>query len=214
MRKVVPLILLGLGVFLLTQVLMPELAFKIWEVTAFGNEAPLVDPASANTQVPGVSVENIGNFPAFISTNFRSTLAPYSEFRLSIPKLNLENIKVLVDSNTFENSLAQLPGTALPGERGNVFITGHSSLPQFFRPDNFKAIFANLPNIKVGDDILINALGQQFDYQVMSLRVVDPSDTWVINPPDQLGRYLTLMTCVPPGFNIKRLIVLSRLKEE
>jgi LPXTG-site transpeptidase (sortase) family protein len=40
---------------------------------------------------------------------------------------------------------------------------------------------------------------------------VDPKDVSVINPPDGSGRYLTLMTCVPPGFNAKRLIVLAKL---
>src|SRR5579872_5464466 len=162
MRKVLPLLLLGVGIFLITQVAMPEVAFRIWELTTFKNQAPLVDPYSSSQNVLGVSVENVGNFPAFISTNLRTTPPPYKQFSLSIPKIKLANIKVAVDSNTFENNLGQLPGSALPGEKGNLFITGHSSLPQFFRPDNFQAIFANLPDISVGDDITVNVLGSQF----------------------------------------------------
>lgn len=197
---------------MLTQVVMPELAFKVWEATAFHNQSPLVDPYSSSKDVLGVSVAQVDNFPAFISKNLRSTPAPYDEFKLSIPSLKLEGLKVKVDSNNFEKNLGHLPGSALPGERGNVFITGHSSLPIFFRPDNFQAIFANLPQVRVGDDVNVNALGQEFDYRIISMKVVNPKDTWVVNPPDQEGRYLTLMTCVPPGFNIKRLIVLAKLK--
>jgi LPXTG-site transpeptidase (sortase) family protein len=212
MRKALPLILLGVGVFLLTQVLMPELAFKVWEIRTFQNQSPLVDPYSSSTQVLGISVEQVNNFPAFISKNLRTIQAPYREFKITVPSIKLFDIKVLVDSNDFEQNLGHLPGSALPGEKGNVFITGHSSLTQFFRSNNFNAIFANLPEVKVGDEIRVNALGQDFTYEVVGLKVVNPDDTWVINPPSLEGRYLTLMTCVPPGFNTKRLVVLAKLR--
>lgn len=209
-RKIISLIALGLGVFVLSQVILPPLAFKIWEISTLDQNATLLDPTSVN-QVQGVSIEEVGNFPAFVSNNVRKDPPPYSDFRLSIPSIGLSNIKVLVDSNSFEQSLAQLPGTAMPGEKGNLFITGHSSLTFLYSPTNFSAIFSNLPKIKKGDLISIDALGH-FDYIVEGMRVVDPSEVSVINPPDTEGRYLSLMTCVPPGFNSKRLIVLAKLK--
>jgi sortase A len=70
----------------------------------------------------------------------------------------------------------------------------------------------NLLKIKKGDEINIETPGQLFTYVVQGMKVVDPKDVSVINPPDQVGRYLTLMTCVPPGYNVKRLIVLAKLK--
>ncbi len=214
--KGLSLLFLGAGVFVLMQVAAPFLAFQIWEITSYDKSQLLADPSpvilggsAVNGDVLGVSVESIDNFPAFITSS--NLLAPYPEFKLSIKRLNLDNIKVKVASNDFESNLAHLPGTALPGERGNVFITGHSSLP--FAPGNKKIpFFANLPNIKKGDDIFIDALGQRFDYVVVGMKIVDPKDTSVIAPPEREGRYLTLMTCVPPGFNTKRLIVLARLK--
>ena len=210
------LVCLAIGVFVLVQVIAPAFAFKAWELTFLGsnNGNLLVDPnpsqTIADSQVLGVSVENVGNFTAFVSSSTNSI--PYREFSISIPSIKLPKTTVKVASNEFEHSLAQLPGTALPGEIGNVFISGHSALPQFYSPDNFQAIFSELPNIKTGDDIEVDALGQHFSYQVVGLRVVNPSDVWVINPPDGIGRYMSLMTCVPPGFNTKRLIVLSKLK--
>ncbi len=191
---------------------MPLISFKIWEMVTYSQNQALISPApSGNTA--GISIKNVGNnFPALFSTNQRPTSAPYHEFKISTPSIKLNQIKVVVDTNDFEKNLAHMPGTALPGEKGNVFITGHSSLPQLFRPGNFKAIFANLPNIKKGDEILVEAGGQKFTYVVEGLKVVDPAETWVINPPDSSGRYLTLMTCVPPGLYLKRLIVLTTLK--
>lgn len=216
--KGVALLLLGLGVFVLMQVVMPVLAFKTWEMSNFDQSQLLADPKprilSGNLvsagDILGVSVENINNFPAFIYKD-NIAVAPYSEFKLTIAKLNLFDINVKVNSNTFDDSLAQLPGTALPGEKGNVFISGHSSILRSLEGKQ-KAYFANLTNIKKGDEVVLQAVGQNYRYEVVGMKVVDPKDVSVINPLDNEGRYLTLMTCVPPGFNTKRLIVLSRLK--
>ncbi|MBI2022214.1 sortase [Candidatus Daviesbacteria bacterium] len=217
--KSVSLILLGLGVFILMQVVLPFASFKIWELSYYDQSQALKDPTAQNVpdnnylaQVLGVKVENINNFPAFISDRNIGS-APYSEFELSIPKLDLKDIRVLVSSDNFESNLAHLKGTALPGEKGNIFITGHSSLPLPFSAGKQKPFFVNLPNIKKGDEIILKALGQSYAYEVLGMRIVDPKDLSVINPPDSQGRYLSLMTCVPPGFNTKRLIVLARLKQ-
>lgn len=207
--KWLSLFFLAVGIFVLIQVTAPFLSFKTLELTSL-KQSSLIDPASSS--VLGVSVENINNFPYFFSKRTRDFDLPYKEFYLSISKLKLDHIRTAVDSNNFEHNLGHLPGSALPGERGNVFVTGHSSLPQFFSADNFQTIFANLPNLKVGDEITLSAAGQDFKYGVENLKIINPNQTEVINPPDQDGRYLTLMTCVPPGFNTKRLIVLAKLR--
>ena len=210
-KTILPLVSFGLGIFLLVQVVMPLASFKLWEITTYNQNVVLISPNPDSRNILGVSVEDVGNFPAFISTKRRSTPALFQDFKLSIPSIKLGDVKVVVDTNEFDQNLAHLPGTALPGEVGNVFITGHSSLPQFYRPGNYKAIFANLPQIKKGDQILVEVGGQTFQYQVMGLKIVDPKEVWVINPPDNEGRYLTLMTCVPPGLLTNRLIVLAKL---
>lgn len=226
--KGLSLIFLGLGIFVLVQVIMPLLAFGAFELFTLDKNSLLLDPNPRMSQTvvlgesdeqsfegsphKGVLVENIGNFPAFISSGIELIKPEYGEFYLSIPKLNLKKVKVLVSSNDFEENLAQLPGSALPGERGNIFVTGHSSIP-FNLQKKRTPFFLNLPNIKKDDEITVQTPnGQNFTYLVVGLRVVDPQDITVIDPPESEGRYLTLMTCVPPGFNIKRLIVLSKLK--
>ncbi len=210
--KGLSLLFLGIGVFILMQVVLPFLEFKSWELFAFEEESVLANPLSGDGTglVSGVSIEEHDAFPAFISNTVSPANLPYKEFKVSIPKIKLDNIVAKVWSNDFEKTLAQLPGSALPGEKGNVFITGHSSLPQPMGDRH--AWFVNLPNLKKGDNVYLNAAGQQFTYIVEGLKIVDPKDTSVLNPPDSRGRYLTLMTCVPPGFNTKRLIVLAKLK--
>src|SRR5260221_9376269 len=208
--KGISLSLLGLGVFVLMQVLMPIVAFQGWQLTSFNQDSLLASPhqnSLITSQVLGVSIENIDIFPRLISNG--NSIAPYGEFSLTIPSINLSATKVKVNSNDFEETLAQLPGTALPGEKGNVFISGHSSISTVLHQ---KAVFANLVKVKKGDQVQISVLGQQFEYQVMGLKIVEPDDISVVYPPSEDGRYLTLMTCVPPGFNTKRLIVLAKLK--
>lgn len=207
LSKSISLLLLGLGIFVLMQVALPLVAFKVWELTIYDQSQTLVDPKTT-TPVLGVRVEQVDNFPTFWVDNFPGQL-PYQEFKLTAPKLNLNDIKVAVASNDFNQQLAHLPGTALPGERGNVFISGHSAISPI---GNKKAFFASLPNLKRGDEVILTALGSQFTYVVAGIKIVNPQETWVVSPPDGEGRYLTLMTCVPPGFNTKRLIVLAKLR--
>lgn len=211
LSKAIPLAFLSVGVFLLMQVVMPLVSYQFWLIgQSYSNNQLLVSPKQGNGGgVLGVSIENKDNFPAIISTLHRESKADYSEFSLSVPKLKLVNNKVFVDSNDLSNSLAHLPGSALPGEKGNVFISGHSALSRFFNLE--KAPFANLTDLKKGDEVIIEANGAKFRYQIVSLKVVDPKDVTVVNAPDEQGRYVTLMTCVPPGLNFKRLIVLGKM---
>lgn len=208
--KILPLGLLSIGIFLLMQVILPISSYQIWELGQKYNHTQLLSPTSSKErQVLGISIQNKDNFPAIISNLTRKSKAGYDQFSITIPKLNIENATVGVDSNDLSKNLAHLPGSALPGEKGNVFISGHSALSPILTFK--KALFANLTNLNKGDQIIMEALGVKFKYEVYDLKVVDPNDLSVINAPDLLGRYISLMTCVPPGFNFKRLVVLGRM---
>lgn len=140
-----------------------------------------------------------------------SNLKRPEEFYISIPKIEIKNAKVAVDSTRFQNQLAHFPGTAIPGQVGNSFITGHSVLPQFADPKNYLGIFTELSKLEVGDDIEVEMNGKTLNYVVQYSKVVDPKDTSVLLPISQTGKNLTLMSCVPPGTSLKRLVVISSL---
>lgn len=131
-------------------------------------------------------------------------------FFLTIEKFGIERAKVAT-SGDFLTQLAHLPGTALPGEAGNVFISGHSVLPQFFTPDNYLSIFSKLYLLEAGDAIILEN-DRSYVYQVSETLVVGPSDTWVISPPESYGAYLTLLTCGVGGFTSERIIIRATLQ--
>jgi len=178
-------------VFVLTYTLINSTAlakkFKyFWEVT-YNKET------AQNLQTP----------PPFVAT---------SEAKLVIPKISVEApISWNVDDSNLNQKLlegvAHYQGTALPGELGNVFITGHSSYYSWVRSP-YKDVFALLDKLNVGDKIYIRYGEKTFTYQVASSKVVSPDKLEVL---ESTGDYsLTLMTCVPIGTNLNRLIVIAQ----
>ncbi len=206
------------GTFILGYASWSTVGWLVWElVIARQNfESPVLgDVLGTSTTAPwisGVRVQRLKTgFPAF-TTSWQPEQIELSEFSLSVPKLSIADAKVAVSSLDFLSSLAHFPGTALPGQEGNVFISGHSVLPQFYNPKDYQTIFSTLPTLSEEDEIIAKVAGLKYRYTVFKKRVVDPSDVSVLLPPHPTGKYLTLMTCVPPGLNSKRLVVIAKLE--
>ena len=133
-------------------------------------------------------------------------------YYLSIPKLNIKEALVETSPLTLspDDALGHYIGSALPGETGNTFIYGHSVLPFFYNPRNYKTIFSTLNTLEIGDLFYIKYNNKEYKYIVESKISVSPER---VNP---LGYYkpaylnessVTLMTCDPPGTKFKRLLV-------
>jgi sortase A len=121
--------------------------------------------------------------------------------RIEIPRLRFSAVVVEgIDSTNLRHAVGHIPGTALPGEPGNVGLAGHRDT--FFRP---------LKDLKIKDEIQLSTLKGVFKYQVVWLRVVEPSDVAVLAPSGE--DELTLVTCYPfyfVGPAPKRWIVRAR----
>jgi sortase A len=117
---------------------------------------------------------------------------------------------VVIYGSDLNTSLIHYGGTGLPGEYGNSVIFGHSTLPQFFNPKDYKAIFSTLPNINIGDDVIITFDTITYRYSIFDITVTMPND---LSPLEQKydDSYITIVTCVPPGTYAKRLNVKARL---
>lgn len=122
--------------------------------------------------------------------------------RLEIPRIGVSVMVVEgADDSQLKRAVGHIPGTALPGEPGNVGIAGHRDT--FFRPLRF---------IHRDDTITLSTLRSEYRYRVVSTQVVGPEDVQVLNPTGRDS--LTLVTCFPfyyVGSAPKRFIVRAEL---
>lgn len=131
-------------------------------------------------------------------------------YTISIPRLKINNATVEIGGEDLSKSLIHFKGTALPGRVGNSVIFGHSTLPQLFNSKSYLTTFTFLPTLKKDDQILVSYDGVTYKFKIEQMFEVKPEDIQILNQ-NQDGSYLTLVTCVPPGTYLRRLVVRSRL---
>lgn len=137
------------------------------------------------------------------------------EERLIIPKLNID-VPILFGLNNDSDSVMEgmnhgvvhwsIPGaSALPGQIGNLVITGHSA-GDIYTSNQYKFIFSGLERLTENDLIYVDYGGVRYTYSVTKLETVDPSEvSKLVYKTDK--PMLTLITCVPLGTSRYRLLV-------
>lgn len=210
--KWLPLLFLVSGLVLITNVTLPIFLYQLRSKTKFSPKL-LIPITETNAQaVGGDSFLDYSQPRAWFPS--APQLPPQSSkithYTLSIPKLKIEEATVEIGGSDLMKSLVQYPGTVMPGQYGNTVIFGHSVLPQFFNPKNYKTIFSTLPKMEVGDDIFVNFDGVFYHYQVAEMTEVKPQDVSVLAQYYD-NQYLTLITCAPPGTYLWRLIIRAKL---
>lgn len=204
-------LLMALGFVVLgTQVVIPLISFKTQDKIAKPVESSVLGLATG-----------FGKFE-FTELNYENKQNKQTQgnvpdkFYLSIPKLGIENAQIETNSTDLspEDTLGHYNGSALPGENGNTFIYGHSVLPWFFNPKNYKTIFSTLGNLGPGDVFIINFNNKDYEYRVDEKIVLTPAE---VNPlgewkPSYLNdSTAVLMTCWPAGTKNKRLEIRATL---
>ena len=102
-----------------------------------------------------------------------------------------------------------MPGTAMPGQLGNLVVSGHRT--------TYGAPFSRLDELEVGDPVVVETRDAWFTYTVTGSEIVAPSAVEVAYPvPGQAGatptrRLMTLTTCHPRYSARQRLIVSAEL---
>lgn len=89
--------------------------------------------------------------------------------------------------------------SANPGQPGNVVLSGHISSPRE------GAVFHRLPDVAVGDGVVLGTAEQQFLYRVVDRQIVQPGRIDLLAQTPQ--SMLTLLTCFPDGIYSHRLVV-------
>lgn len=143
-------------------------------------EAPLAPEPAKPIVLPAVLPDPDRGSPSPLPSQIGGVVG-----RISIPRLHLSAIvEEGVDEATLARAVGHIPGTALPGETGNIGIAGHR--------DTF---FRKLKDLQPKDEIDLTTHSGRFRYIVESLTVVEPGDVSVLEAKG--GKILTIVTCFP-----------------
>ncbi|MBI2051555.1 sortase [Candidatus Roizmanbacteria bacterium] len=228
-RKVVnyfSYVTLTLGALLLFWAFYPVISFEVYSRFFFQQKlnSPVPNQIASSitlaNSVLGTSTELFSNnlrdftqaslwFPTKTKVSSQRKL-DIKEYALSIPKLNIQNAKVIVGGENLTKGLIQYLPTTLPGEYGNAVVFGHSTLPQLYNTKDYKTIFTYLPSLEKGDKVMVRIKDVDYEYEVYEMFVVKPDQISVLEQRYD-GPYLTLITCVPPGTYWNRLVVRAKL---
>ncbi len=143
------------------------------------------------------------------------TQAPSAEPRLIVPKLNIDvpiNFGLANDEATMMNAMNNgvahfaIPGaSALPGQIGNLLITGHSA-GDIYSNNQYKFIFSGLERLQENDNIYVNYNSVRYTYSVTGSKVVEPTDIAALTVNKNQPQII-LITCHPLGTSRYRLLI-------
>ena len=222
--RMVSFVLMSLGGGILVWALWPIVSFLLVSESLFTAVIGPVPDARSAVQSSGplapvvLAAADTSGAVEFTNANAwfptapqKKVVTPVNSYTLSIPKFNIKNATVIIAGDDLLKSLIHYGGTGLPGEYGTAVVFGHSTLPQFFSPTNYKTIFSLLPTLTIGDEIFVTYDGVQYRYVIFEMVVTDPTDLSSLEQRFD-DSYLTLITCVPPGTYWKRLNVRAKLE--
>jgi sortase A len=118
--------------------------------------------------------------------------------KIEIPKIGLdESLFEGIALSTLDKGPGHWPGTAMPGQPGNVVVAGH-------RVSHSKP-FRHIDNLAEGDIVRFTINGAVFTYVVTGHEIVDPTAIRIVaQTPEPTA---TLFACHPPGSVAERYVV-------
>ncbi len=187
-----------------------EVQYRLWKLSGIGHY--IVDPINHMRQGKFLSSNFIGTHSNSISMNPIDTL-----FSILIPKIGA-NARITanvdaIDKNVYvpilRQSVAHAKGSALPDEKGSVYLFAHST-DNFWNVGLYNAVFYLLKELEKGDSIVVYYKNERYDYTVMDKKIVEPSSVGYLFDARKSEKQLILQTCWPPGTTWKRLLVIAK----
>ena len=127
---------------------------------------------------------------------------------LTVPRKQIGSISIpdiKIDEPMFEGvSLPTLnkgpghwPGSALPGQLGNVVVAGHRV--------SHNHPFRDIDKLKPGNQVVFTVDGGRYVYLVRETKIVNPDALWIVEQTPT--KTATLFACHPKGSTKKRIVV-------
>lgn len=133
------------------------------------------------------------------------TPGPRQASRIAIPAIDVDVPVVEGDGwEELKMGAGHRIGSANPGERGNMVISGHN--------DVYGEIFRHLEDLKMGDEVMVYAGDTPYRYLVVGRMIVEPTEVSLLEPTPNAT--LTLITCHPYMIDSHRLVVIAELANQ
>lgn len=217
-------------------------ALTLERISSSGSSALSTDDAAVrHTVAPVRTAPLIPPLPfvgSAMSVGTRSDAAKHDELTqweirefatLSVPSLSIRSTVFLPsrrywdarDWETLERQMqvgllygvVSYPHAVTPGKNGTIVIAGHSSPPNDrARESRFGAIFAVLPDIDPGAQIILRTGTTTVTYEVSETKVVPSGDTTILSEQNDES-LLRLITCYPIGSTKDRFVVTAKKVE-
>ena len=137
-----------------------------------------------------------------------------ADFSIEIPKIKLVS-PVIKNVDAFNEKeyrkalikgIAQAKGSALPGQKGTIFLFGHSS-DYPWNLTRYNTIFLRLGDLEKNDLVILKKDGKEYRYRVFDKKVVWPNEVKYLSQNNKTQ--LILQTCTPIGTAFQRLLVFA-----
>ena len=131
------------------------------------------------------------------------TPGPEHAVRIQIPAIGVDApVAEGDDWEALKQGAGHHVGSANPGESDNCIISAHN--------DIFGEIFRKLPELDLGDEVLVYTASQVYRYVVTQKRIIEPTEVSVMQPSS--SPIITLISCYPYGLDTHRIVVIGELQ--
>jgi sortase A len=149
---------------------------------------------------------------AVLPADLPQPVAPPADARGAEPVVDLGTISIPaigvsmtmyegIRLTTLDRGPGHWPGTAMPGQPGNVVVAGHRT--------SSHEVFRHVDRLVPGDEIVFEDANGRHVYRVSRTEVVWPDAMWIV---DQTATpTATLFACHPPGSTRQRIVVFADL---
>lgn len=170
------------------------------ESTAAPTTRPTTTQVTTTTVAPTTTVAAVQLLPQPVAPP-QDPRGPEERIELggiSIPRIGLdaplfEGIRL----TTLDAGPGHWPGTAMPGEVGNVVVAAHRT--------SHNAEFRNIDQLVPGDVVMFGTDAGEIEYRVTGTQIVGPDALWIVDQTQTPTA--TLFACHPPGSVRERIVV-------
>jgi LPXTG-site transpeptidase (sortase) family protein len=166
-------------------------------------------------------IQKIDQYDYYEGEEDKSSSSPFVAIRvkedsLEIPKIEVSAPLIFVEDRdkvykTLDNGVVHYPDSVLPGEKGQTIILGHSAPPNW--PDiKYDDVFSRLNELEEGDEVFIYFDHREYVYSVIKKIFLEKGEEIPENALTNSDNMLVLISCWPPGKDIRRIAVEAAIK--